>query len=653
MKYPLIFLLCCGTTALAQTLVRNPDESDESFVLNPDKWIEYVQELADEAENPQQVEALFEELSFLANHPMDINRVSASDLQRLPFLSERQIEGILSFRQHFGEILSLYALKAMDGMNFHTIELLFPFLYVSQRADRQLSPFGHHELRTRYDRRFSRSQEQFLGEPFYHSLQYTYSLDKRLYAGFSAEKDAGEPFRKGYDFYSGHVFLSDIRSFLGTFVIGDFKASFGQGLVIHNGFNAGRNILPSYAGKRANGFRRHSSTNESDFLRGIAATFYSGLFFEYSLFYSARYLDASLSSDSTFSAFKTDGLHRFPSDYEKRHTVRLHTFGANIAYAANLFGIGFTSLAHSSGNLSLQPDHLPYNLFYLRGNRNANASCDYYLQLGKVRFFGETAISLNSALATLHAVRFTPISKLNLLILHRSYSPRYQALYASAFSQTSDVRNESGLFTSLDFSPSSLWMISACFDFFQHPWLRYGVSAPSSGKECKVQIDYKPASTFSTTLRYKYRQKEKDQTLPYEPEPVVRPYATHRLRLQFHYGSALPFTFRTALDAVRYTDALPPATNGFAFSQTLAWQPDKLPLQVDLYAVFFRTDNYDTRITSYEKQLLYNLYSTTLYGHGYRLVALCRWDILPRLTLSARLAHSLYTDLHLMLRLQL
>ncbi|MDR3127020.1 MAG: helix-hairpin-helix domain-containing protein [Tannerellaceae bacterium] len=643
MKLLLVFLIGYGTSVLGQT-----------FVPNPDKWIEYVEELGAEAENPEQVEVLYEELSYLVEHPMDINRVTAAELSRLPFLSDRQIEEILSFRKRVGEILTLYVLKVIDGMDFPTIELLLPFVYVNDEAERDLPSYGQHELRTRYDRNLKgKDGEKYLGEPFYHSLQYAYSLDKRLYAGFSAEKDAGEPFRRGYDFYSGYVFLSEIKSYLGTFVIGDYKASFGQGLVIHNGFNAARSSPLTQSGKRSNGFRRHSSTNESDYLRGVAATFCSGFYLEYSLFYSLREMDATLTSDSTFSAFKTDGLHRLPRDYEKRHTVRLQTFGANACYAGDRFGIGLTALAHTTANLSLQPDVHPYNLFYFRGSRNANASCDYYLQLGNARFYGETALSLNLAFATLHAVHFTPSSDFNLLILHRSYSPRYQALYASAFSQNSDVRNETGLFTSFSFLPVSHWMISGCLDFFRHPWLRYGVSAPSSGKEYRMQVDYKPASDFSVTLRYKYRQREKDQDLPYEQESLVRPYATQRLRLQFHYGKSAPFAFRTAVDAVRYQDAVALPSKGVAFSQTLAWHPGKLPVQLDLYAVLFRTDNYDSRITSYEKQILYNLYTTMLYGHGYRLVALLRWDILPHLTLSARLAHATATDLHLMLRLRL
>ncbi|MDR3137381.1 MAG: helix-hairpin-helix domain-containing protein [Tannerellaceae bacterium] len=649
MKTLPILFLCYQATAFAQSSTLN-----ESFLPNPNKWKEYIQELAEQTDSPELAEALYHELSFIAEHPLDINRVSAHELSQLPFLSDTQIDAILAFRKHFGEILTLHVLKVIDNLDFTTIELLLPFIYIRQRDDRELTSFGHHSLRSRYARKLhSNRSESFLGEPFYHSLQYTYNLDKRLTTGFSTEKDNGEPFRNGYDFYSGYVFLSDIRTFLPALIIGDFKATFGHGLIIHNGFNPARASLNPQSGRRANGFRPHASTNESDFFRGVATSFRSGNFWEFNLFYSLRYLDATLSSDSTFSAFKSDGLHRTPQDFDKKHTLPMHALGANLAFAHNRFGLAFSALAHASGNLSLLPEPLPYNLFAFRGNHNANASFDYYLQLPNARFYGETAIAANNAFASLNALRFTPISQFNLLILLRNYSPRYHALFASAFSQNSDVSNESGLFTALNFLPHPHWKIDASIDLFRHPWLKYLVSAPSSGIHARFHLDFLPRNNLSASLRYNYRLREKDQSIPFEPDPLVRPYDTHRLRLLCQYGNNRPFTLRSSFDAIRYADALA-TSSGVAFSQNLSCNPHNLPLELDLYAVLFFTDNYNARIFSYEKQLPYAFNSTFLYGHGLRFVALLHWGILPSLNLYTRLAlQPNNSDLNLLLSFRL
>ena len=103
-----------------------------------------------------------------------------------------------------------------------------------------------------------------------------------------------------------------MNKWLKSLAIGDYKISFGQGLVISNDFSPGRNTLVSQAERRTNGFRRHFSTDESNFFRGTAATA-NWKKFDISLFYSYRKLDGSV--DSTIvTSFKTDGLHRLVRD---------------------------------------------------------------------------------------------------------------------------------------------------------------------------------------------------------------------------------------------------------------------------------------------------------------------------------------------------
>ena len=63
-----------------------------------------------------------------------------------------------------------------------------------------------------------------------------------------------------------------MNKWLKSLAIGDYKISFGQGLVISNDFSPGRSALVSQTERRTNGFRRHFSTNENDFFRGAAAT---------------------------------------------------------------------------------------------------------------------------------------------------------------------------------------------------------------------------------------------------------------------------------------------------------------------------------------------------------------------------------------------
>lgn len=65
-------------------------------------WDEFVQTYY-EGENGEEDEYLLEEqrerLQVLMQHPMQINRLSRSDLLQLPFIDETQADSILSYRE--------------------------------------------------------------------------------------------------------------------------------------------------------------------------------------------------------------------------------------------------------------------------------------------------------------------------------------------------------------------------------------------------------------------------------------------------------------------------------------------------------------------------------------------------------------------------
>lgn len=50
-----------------------------------------------------------------------------------------------------------------------------------------------------------------------------------------------------------------------SLALGDYKISFGQGLIVSNDFTPGRSAQVVQAERRSNGFRKHFSTNENDF----------------------------------------------------------------------------------------------------------------------------------------------------------------------------------------------------------------------------------------------------------------------------------------------------------------------------------------------------------------------------------------------------
>jgi hypothetical protein len=244
--------------------------------------------------------------------------------------------------------------------------------------------------------------------------------------------------------------------------------------------------------------------------------------------------------------------------------------------------------------------------------------------------YGETAISGNGAMATLNALRLAPVSYLSLLILYRYYDRRYQAFFGNAFAQNSSVQNEQGVYLGFQWTPFGYWKISAYADFYRFPWLKYQVDYPSVGREYMAQLDYAWNASCSTYLRYKCKEKDEDGK-------------QQRLRWQASYVLASAWHLRTSADGI-FSDYGGDNQMGYSLSQSIGWKPSTIPFRFDTYVAWFSTDGYASRISSYEKNILYAFYMPSFYGKGFRFALSFHWDITRYLSLSAKLGHTYYKD---------
>lgn len=649
----ILFIFCLKTCYVAV--------AQSSFIV--DKWKEYIDNQQEEL-SEESMENLYEELSAIADNPFELNTLTEAQLKRLPFLTDRQISSLLTYREKYGKMLSVYELKNVEGLDFQTLELLLPFVYIHDSGvDKRLITvdnllkYGRNELYMRYDKCFQQKKgykpvpdsilshfpnRKYAGEDFYNSIRYSYQYDERVQFGIVAEKDAGEPFmnkmHKGYDYYSFHLLIKGMN-WLKTLVVGDYKMAFGQGLVASHDYSPSRSAILSQAERRNNGFRRHYSTNEYDFFRGVGATL-ALKDVEVSVFYSDRNVDGSADS-LLITSLKTDGLHRLQRDWDKRNQVKIRTLGGNLRYASENISIGFTALHHSFGGKRYEPEVKPYNLYYFRGEENTNMSVDYMFRKGAVKFYGETAISANKAMATLNGVQIQPVSYASFLLLYRNYGKSYQAFYGNAFGQNSTVQNEEGVYIGMQLTPIPYWKLSAYVDVFRFPWLRYGVDAPSSGKEYMTQIEHNSGRNNTFSLRYRYKQTEKNITV--DKNIRIGEFELHRLRFQFT-RKVNNWSFRTSLDGVGYSKESSGTDKGWMIGEAVSFQPDKGKLKADIYVAYFDTDNSSVVISSFERTPLYVYYKPSFYGQGLRMACSLRYDISRRLMLALKLASTHYID---------
>lgn len=627
-------------------------------------WLEE----ADEEMSTTQQELLYDELSQLHDHPLDINTATNEELGRLPFLTPIHIEAIQRYIAKNGALLSMGELMLIDSLDYQTRNLLRHFVQATpvtekNREDKRLTwknllQYGHHEAVTRlniplYQKAGYKDypdeilakypNRKYLGEPFYHNLRYQYRFADKLSAGMVVEKDAGEPLLKGgfngYDYISMHLMLSNIGR-LKTLVIGDYRLHFGQGIVMNTGFNMGKTATLSSIGWGARGIKRHFSTSEQNAFRGAAATvrLWSGI--EATAFVSHRAIDANLNNDLLITSLKTDGLHRTPLEYSKRGNVYNTLYGGDLTIHYRGFHGGLTAV-HNFFNRSLNPGEQLYKQYYPRGQQFTTVGMNYMYLHPRFQLAGETAIDQGGALATMNKIQVKLADRQTITLVQRYYAHHYTALWANSFSENSTLRNESGIYIGFDTPLWNRWQLSTYADFCYFPWPKYLVSNTSYAGEGMVRLTYTPNDNHQATLRYRLKLKERDNTS--HPMRPLTLRTQHRMLLQYDYTPSE----RWKLSTLANTTLLQFAGknhHGAMLTQRLTWQPATFPLTLYGNLSYFHTDNYDTRISVYERTLLHTFSFPSYYGHGLHLSATCQWNISSPFTLLVHLSHTHYYD---------
>lgn len=594
-----------------------------------------------------------EELSERIQEPVNLNTATKEQLEQFPFLSDLQIENLLAYVYINGQMQTIYELQLVSEMDRQTIHYLLPFVCVQPVNNKTPLPsikdvfkYGKHELLTRMDIPFYTRkgyEKTYLGPPLYHSLRYGFRYKENIYAGITGEKDAGEPFgalhdKQGYDYYSYYLFINRIGR-LKTLALGNYRLSFGQGLVMSTDFLMGKSAyLPSFT-LRSGGIRKHSSTDEYNYFRGVAAAVNLNKSFVLSAFYSHRNMDGVVQNDEITSIYKS-GLHRSQKEADKKNTFVSQMTGGNVTYTKNHLKLGLTGIYYFF-NHPYEPALRPYSKYNLRGNRFYNVGLEYAYRWHRFSFQGETAVG-KKGFATLNKIQYSPVQGAHLLLIHRYYAHDYWAMYARSFGESSNVQNENGWYLGGEVAPFRHWKLFASIDLFSFPWWKYRISKPSQGLDGLLQVTYAPQQKISMYLNYRHKRKERD--LAGTGGEITLPTYHHRFRYRLNYSPDDLFTFRTTVDYNHFHSSGKLPGQGYQITQMITCCLPYFPLKTDLQGSYFHTDDYDTRVYVAEKGLLYTFYTPSFQGRGFRMAVNLRYDLNLHWMVIVRFGQTIYQD---------
>ena len=590
-----------------------------------------------------------EYLQQLAEQPLDLNRATREDLEQLPFLSDQQVMDLMAYIDRYGPMRSMGELRMVKSLDYQQLALLSYFVFVGEVEEKPRFPslntvakYGHHTLTATgrmpfYERKGDRNG--YLGYKYRHSLRYEFAYSDYVKIGLLGAQDAGEPFFAnrntwGYDFYSYYIQLKKLGG-AENVILGKYKLSAGMGLVFNTSFTLGKQFVLQNLGRQTNVLRPYASRSEADYFQGAAATIRVARPLTLTAFVSYRPMDATLNDDGTAATLISSGYHRTKTEMGKKNNTHLTATGCAVHWQQMGFRLGVNA-SFTSLDRPLEPDRQTlYRRYYAHGEHFFNGSVNYGYSHWRFSFNGETATNQDGRLATINSLSYQPQSSLGIVALHRFYSFRYTGLYSHAFSDGGHTQNESGIYLGIDWSPLSSLRLMAYADYAYSPWPRYQVSQTSSSWDFLTQADWH-RGCWNVQGRYRLRLRQKDN----EAKTTLIPDRNQRLRLSVAY--ALPTGWSTKTQADLTHSEYKKTSSGWMLSEHLSYQHARW--QAALMAGYFDTDDYDSRIYVYERQLQHEFSFPTYYGRGIRLSFYARADIQKNLRLSCRLGHCNYFD---------
>ena len=613
-------------------------------------------------------QSLMEDLAEMKEHPVNINTASKEQLEKFPFLSDGMVENILDYIRRYGPMLTDKELLMVKDMDIQTARVLKLFITFQQPEKEEYTPtlknilkYGKQELSTRVDIPFytragyqpftseyikENPNKRYLGKSFYHNVRYQFRYSDKIYVGVTAEKDAGELFftgknAKGYDYYSPYIYVRDIGR-INALALGNYRLSYGYGLVMNTDFSMGKSATLSTLGNKARGIKKHSSTDEYNYFQGIAGSIRITKRLTADAFYSYRKMDGIV-DNQLITSIKGDGYHRIPRDYEKKNTFSNQLIGSNIHYNGKNFEAGLTAV-YNVFNKVLNTTPRAYNKYYPRGRDFFNAGINYKLFWKKFTLQGETAMDKNGKIATMNMLRYSPKESFQLMVMNRFYDLAYQSIYARSIGEGSMVQNESGFYIGLETSFLRYFKLSTYGDLFYFPWKKYQLSKNGTkGFDGVVQLSYSPGYQLDMFIRYRYKNKHKDFT-PDDGEKVTLPYIQQKWKYQLNYSPINELMLKTTVDYVRNGHQNKEVSQGILLGQSIGYRFHKIPLQLDAGGAWFSTDDYASRISMYEKGLLYSFSIPSFYGKGERFTFNARYEWGKHIILQAKYALTHYRD---------
>ena len=569
---------------------------------------ETIEQWVEETEDSQAAADLSDLLQQLQAHPVNLNDTTA--VAQLPFITPFHVKALRNYILLHGQLMSHKELQFIPGFDSSTVALIEPLTVVEPYTERRKFKLweGRHSLVTGIGGTVEQAEGYrngaYEGDNLHALMCYTYNLHNHLQLRLTADKDPTEAWGKE-NYYGYHLMVNDIGR-LERLILGRYNLQFGQGLTLWTGLRP-FNLLGTSPMRFGAGVRQAAAFYEEDYQEGLAARINLGRGFHLSVF---------------ASKVEEEGLAGAHLDYRRGNLI-----------------VGLTA-AYTALEDSINTRDYVYNQNRFRGDRQLNGGIDVAYQLHRLTLYGEAAVGENGAPAAIGGLQLQADSRNRFGLSYRYYHPQFHNLHAQGYA-IGATQGEQGVTLDAESRlPLNLTLLTS-LDLHRFPSLRYATYSPTSGTWLRLQLSRPWGSSLTTTVRYAYRQKERNipnlDTTLYLGEQNLRQQLQGEVRATL---GSWTFTAR-GIYALYESDNSTPQQGWLA---SLSARYSHRRLQATAATAYYDIDGYYARIYLSESNLQYAWSIPSLYGHGLRSYLVLRYRFGEHLTLAAKYTLSLLPE---------
>ena len=165
--------------------------------------------------------------------------------------------------------------------------------------------------------------------------------------------------------------------------------------------------------------------------------------------------------------------------------------------------------------------------------------------------------------------------------------------------------------------------ISGGCDIQKSTWLKYRCSAPSWGVRKEIKVRFLPTEKLTMDALYNYRLSMVDnaetQGIPDQDKIITR-----SLKVYVRYSFNDNLTLGTRIE-YKFVD--PSGSRGRIMFQEINYSFRNVPITLWVRYCLFNTEDWNSRIYTYENDLLYSFSIPALAGEGSRSYIIAKWKI--------------------------